>query len=526
VQAEDKFSSITRWFPWLVFISMMSVTWWLWSHESQNTRKALHSQFDFALHDIVSEVEQRELAYEQVLRGVQGLLSTTDLLDLHAVQHYVDTLQLDANFYGIQAIGVIERVTQNQKNEHITSMHNLGMVNYALYPQGEREFYAPVIQNVPDVVHATNSDILGFDSWTDPLRREAMEKARDSGMPAITSKLILAADDKKTDTPPAFIMYLPLFAHDKAQNTLVQRRENLIGWVYASFHMNDFMASLYGKQQSGLSVAIYDGIQPNDTSLMYQTANAASQLLASQHDGLSGREYMVVAGHTWTLLLNTQPEFEQRIGSNIAIILAIFGVCLSVTLSLLVRFMVVGRARALKLAREMTLELRHMAQHDHLTGLPNRTLFSDCVKQTLFDASRLQSQVAFIFIDLDKFKPINDSYGHSVGDELLKQVAVRLRDCVRVSDIVSRIGGDEFVILLGNITETAVSDVIAEKVRQSIAMPFSVNSQVLSISCSIGIAIYPQDGTDQSTLTHKADQAMYWAKAHGRNTVKQAAEVA
>jgi len=303
---------------------------------------------------------------------------------------------------------------------------------------------------------------------------------------------------------------------------VAQRRANLIGWVYAAFHMNDFMASLYGKQASGLSLAIFDGIDATDSTLMYRTGNAAKARSPRAHAALSANEYMVVAGHTWTLSLSTQNEFEDRFGRNIAVVIAAAGVSLSVSIALLVWFMVNGRAHALRLADEMTIELRHMAQHDHLTGLPNRALFSDRVHQTLAHARRHGGYVAMIFIDLDKFKPINDNYGHAIGDLLLQQVATRLRDVTRDSDTVGRIGGDEFVVLMGDLPEIDIALKLAEKIRQLIAQPFMLKTHELTISCSIGVAFYPDDGTDEDSLIKSADDAMYRAKDGGRNSVYQA----
>jgi diguanylate cyclase len=522
VSSERRLLSVTYLLPWLVLVVMLSVTFWQWDHERQYSKQALHSQFEFALRDTVSQIEQRESAYEQILRGVKGLFATTDLNDFNAIRHYVNTLQLDADFYGIQGIGVIEKVTAEQKSSHITEMQRLSIPTYALSPPGEREMYTPIIQNITEA--GRYKDILGVDSWVDPVRRKAMERARDSGMPAITDKLQLAAD-KDRDTPPSFIMYLPIFTHDKPQTTVMQRRANLIGWVYASFHMSDFMASLYGKQTSGLALAIYDDITPSDAALMYHTGFVNSKVTANKNQTLNAKEYLVVAGHTWTLALSSQDEFEERFGRDNNVLIAVFGVCLSLSLALLVRFMVVGRARALKLASAMTLELRHMAQHDHLTGLPNRTLFSEQVQQKLLDAEHRRINIALIFVDLDQFKPVNDSYGHTVGDQLLQLVAARLSNAIRSSDTVARIGGDEFVILLCDIDDATMACELAEKIRQAITQPFIINAIELAISCSMGVAVYPRDGTNEAALINSADKAMYYAKEQGRNKVKQVIEI-
>jgi len=480
----------------------------------------LHSQFDFALRETVSPIEQRVAAYEQMLRGVQGLFATTDLRNRNAVRDYVETLGLDANFSVIQAIGVIERVPSSQKAAHVEVMHQFGFADYSILPKGEREIYAPIIQREPDISRSRMP--IGFDAWADPVHRLAMEKARDSGMAAITGNVQLAID-KDAEPIPGFIMYLPIFAQGQPRESVAQRRDHLIGWVSVSFRMRDFMASLYGTHPSGLALAIYDDIVPTDAALMYRNTEAADQHSPAGHGGLSVNEYMVVAGHTWTLTLATQAEFEDRFGRDFASVIAVTGIGLSLSMALLAWFMITGRARALRLAAEMTEELRHMAQHDLLTGLPNRALFSDRVQRELAYAKRHGGRFAMIFLDLDKFKPINDNYGHAVGDLLLQQVAKRLRDALRASDTVGRSGGDEFVVLMGGLATADAALALAAKIRQEVRRPYSIDGHELTISCSLGVAVYPDDGSNEIALFKSADEAMYRAKEEGRDRIRQAA---
>jgi diguanylate cyclase (GGDEF)-like protein/PAS domain S-box-containing protein len=163
--------------------------------------------------------------------------------------------------------------------------------------------------------------------------------------------------------------------------------------------------------------------------------------------------------------------------------------------------------------------IRHMAQYDGLTDLPNRAMFSDRLQQALAAAKRGQHQLALLFLDFDKFKPINDSLGHAVGDLLLQSAAKRMQECMRESDTIARIGGDEFVVLLPNVTGEQDALFVAEKIRLAIEQPFELAGHVLEISTSIGIALYPQHGEDEIELGKHADLAMYYAKQNGRNTV-------
>lgn len=160
--------------------------------------------------------------------------------------------------------------------------------------------------------------------------------------------------------------------------------------------------------------------------------------------------------------------------------------------------------------------IRHMAHHDALTDLPNRTLMEDRVNQAILQVSREGGHAALILIDLDRFKNINDSLGHQTGDIALRQVAKRLRSCVRSSDTLARLGGDEFVICVPHLIDTVSLSRMAEKILQALDKPFELADLSLHIGASIGIALYPDDGYDSTELLRNADAAMYAAKDSGR----------
>ncbi|NHZ80132.1 EAL domain-containing protein [Massilia sp. CCM 8695] len=167
-----------------------------------------------------------------------------------------------------------------------------------------------------------------------------------------------------------------------------------------------------------------------------------------------------------------------------------------------------------KRAEEQT---RYLAEHDFLTDLPNRVLFLDRLQQALVSARRQHTKVGVMFLDLDRFKGINDSFGHHVGDAVLKEVAIRLTGCVRGVDTVSRQGGDEFVVILADIGGVDQAAHVATSVMHAVAQPVRSDSHTISLSVSIGIAICPDDGLDVDTLLKNADVAMYHAKQNGRN---------
>ncbi|MDO9049552.1 MAG: EAL domain-containing protein [Methylobacter sp.] len=185
--------------------------------------------------------------------------------------------------------------------------------------------------------------------------------------------------------------------------------------------------------------------------------------------------------------------------------------------------LVIATIEAQKLAEQVQIakdQLDHLAHHDALTDLPNRILLNDRLAQSIALAHRQGKQFAVMFMDLDRFKHINDSLGHEVGDQLLLSVAQRMVSCVRHSDTISRQGGDEFVLLLHSIEHAEDAALSAQKMLTALALPHSIGQHDLHISVSIGISIYPDDGRDAETLIKSADTAMYYAKENGRNNYR------
>jgi diguanylate cyclase (GGDEF)-like protein/PAS domain S-box-containing protein len=168
-------------------------------------------------------------------------------------------------------------------------------------------------------------------------------------------------------------------------------------------------------------------------------------------------------------------------------------------------------------ARATSLRISHLAQHDSLTGLPNRTLLNDRLTEALALAHRYQRELAMLFLDVDRFKYVNDTLGHVIGDRLLQSIAHRLLACVRASDTVSRQGGDEFVILLPEVAQAQDATVCADKILETLRSPHRIDHHELHVTASIGIVTYPGDGTDAETLMKHADFAMYHAKESGRD---------
>jgi diguanylate cyclase (GGDEF)-like protein len=176
-----------------------------------------------------------------------------------------------------------------------------------------------------------------------------------------------------------------------------------------------------------------------------------------------------------------------------------------------------AKEKALQRAKDLGETMRRLAQHDTLTGLPNRLMFMERLKQALNKARRHNSQLALFFIDLDQFKHVNDSLGHSVGDQFLQMVAQRLKQNVREEDTVARLGGDEFTVIMEDLHRPQEAAVVAQKLMASFKPTFRIEENELFMSVSIGISLYPQDSLDLESLIRNADTAMYRSKEEGRN---------
>ena len=162
-------------------------------------------------------------------------------------------------------------------------------------------------------------------------------------------------------------------------------------------------------------------------------------------------------------------------------------------------------------------KIEHLAFHDSLTGLPNRSFFSQLLSQGIAESKRYERCFALLFLDLDRFKIINDTLGHDAGDELLKEVARRLTEALRETDTVARLGGDEFVVLLPEMNDEKQLSAVAKKILSTVGRPFHLAGQDLRVTVSIGISVFPTDGEDEQTLVKNADIAMYHAKEGGKN---------
>jgi diguanylate cyclase (GGDEF)-like protein len=310
--------------------------------------------------------------------------------------------------------------------------------------------------------------------------------------------------------------------------------------VDASYFVSGYDPSILGKE-GVLALLGTDGVFRARRTGDHVTAGAAIDYASAVPDGDQGDPAVSLAVNSWDSIRRytaAQQLYEfplavivglseeerltaERRDAQVYLLRAGIGSALVVLLSTILGRMswklARGRARENEAHLTHARRVEYLAYHDGLTALPNRSLFNKLLSQAISQARRYHRQLAVAFIDLDRFKQINDTLGHEAGDELLKEVANRLKACVRDSDTVARLGGDEFVVLLTELGDAQYAATVAQKIITSVAKPFNLLGQEFRVTASIGISTYPKDGLDEQTLTKNADIAMYQAKGDGKN---------
>lgn len=624
--------------PWLVLGASMLVTLQLWHNARQQAERDLGREFNARVLDSSRRIEQRMLDYEQVLESVRGLFAASEDVKRDEFHAFVDALKIQKNFPGVQSVGWVPMVTAAQKAQHIAYMRRHGFPDYDIHPPGQRELYAMALYVEP--FSGRNLRAFGQDYYAEPIRHATIDQARDSNAARISGKVRLAQETGQ-HIQAGFQMALPIYKNGARLDTLAERRANFLGLVGSSFRMDDLMNGIMGAFPTDIDIEIYDGTETSEQTLMHDPDGFQRGINKTQ-SLFQATKQLAIAGHIWTLMAYSLPDFEARLDQTKSKLIAGAGVGTGVLLTLLTWLLMRGRISALQAAlevsaseaklraivdtamdavvqmdadgivtgwsgqaanmfgwsreealgqalHEMIIPAQYRAAHllgmqhfrrtgeahvlnrrieilalrrngeefhteltismvqwqgkhefcafisditdkkqadaliwkqanfDSLTHLPNRHMFHLRLEQEIENTQRTGLKLALLFIDLDRFKEVNDTLGHNIGDQLLNEVAQRLSSSVRKSDMVARLGGDEFTIILSQLTDTQQVDSVAQNVLRKLAEPFTLNNEMAYVSASMGITLYPEDAEEVEQLLMNADQAMYVAKKRGRN---------
>jgi diguanylate cyclase (GGDEF)-like protein len=314
----------------------------------------------------------------------------------------------------------------------------------------------------------------------------------------------------KAEGVSSFFIETAFYKHGANLASIAQRRAALRGWVSSSFGIPTLIRSAIGEHR-GLAVTLYHS-NPGERAELMGRAGARTPANPLTHTA------SVSIDGTWIAKV-TGPSVVSGLSANVqGLLVLVGGALVSILLFALLLVLTRSRERALGMVEEKTGQLRHQALHDALTGLPNRVLARDRAEQMLARGRRQHLPVAALYIDIDGFKHVNDTFGHAAGDELLRIVATRLAGVVREGDTAARLGGDEFVVLVEGSTLDAGPELVAERLLDVLRLPYDMNTQIarqLTVTASIGIASGMRENAEE--LLRDADVALYEAKAAGKN---------
>jgi diguanylate cyclase (GGDEF)-like protein/PAS domain S-box-containing protein len=656
---------VGRWPPWALSLGVVAVglliTSFAFQSAQSESNQAVRTYFDFRVREAISHIELRVATYEQVLISSAALFKSSKLVERKEFKKYIESLHLEDKFPGIQGVGFSLIVPSAQKERHIAEVRREGFAEYSIRPEGERDPYTSIIYLEP--FSDLNLRAFGYDMYSEPVRHAAMQNSLESGRPSLSGKVRLVQESGQNEQA-GFLMYIPVYRNDRPHTTLTERRENVIGWVYSVFRMNDFMAGWQGERATDLDIEVYDGEIVSADSLMYGSAGSIMQHQSAPPEYLATRRLMIT-DHLWTMTVRPSMLLASRVKTAKPRLVAIIGTILSALFGGWSWLLLTGRVRAINTAKAMSKELiqersnltriidgtgagtwewnvetgdcvfneqwaniigyelkelgpisietwkrfahpddlkvsgerlekhfsgqqdnyecesrlrhkdgrwvwvldrgkvatwtpdgkplmmfgthqditerkqmeeqvRQLAFYDTLTKLPNRRLLNDRLGQAMSANKRNGLYGALIFLDLDNFKPLNDTHGHVVGDLLLIEVANRLKACVRGMDTVARFGGDEFVVLLCELDAnknkaTSQAKFVAEKILAALSDPYLLTlshdgqaDTVVEHRCttSIGVAFFINHEGSQDDIMGWADAAMYRAKEGGRNQIR------
>ncbi len=622
--------------PWLVLALGLGLTAAVCEGKRLQGR-AEHERIERDLaEDITSAIEAKFTSTQAVLSAVVGLFnSSVDVTSPEFQQFYRSLSISPSTLSGVQGVGYAAVIPPGGIPALEAQARKQGLQDFRVRPAGNRPLTSAILFLEP--LDWRNQRAIGFDMYSEPTRREAMQWAASTGGPALSGPVKLMQEAGKR-VQPGSLLYLPIYRQEPRSEA--DRLRHLQGWAYAPLRMDDLLrstlASIQNPTLARSAVLIFDGSKPLASALLFdsQRVHGTRRL---QHPSW---QTLRVVNRDWLIGIQLPPDQISPNGfSSTLVISGLLGIAISLAAALGLRTLVDSQLRlqrALQLAdrasREQALAttvfenspvaivvtdangfvlasneaftqisgysrqhahgrktnllksgqhdeafyrdlwdsviqqghwhgeiwnrhcngqlrrhelsinavldknlqitnfvgmlrditarheeqeaVRHQATHDYLTGLPNRALLMEQLAQALAMARRYQHQVAVMFMDINGFKPVNDTHGHGVGDQLLQLVANRLREKLRESDILCRQGGDEFVLLIPQAPELPQLMALAQTLRDAVAQPYPELPGSVAVSLSIGIAHWPKHALDADGLLNAADAAMYRAK-HG-----------
>jgi len=636
--------------PWLVLLLGLLITAGV-CEQTRRLGQQAHERIERALMDDVADAITVKLQQDiAIVSGVAGLFNATDHVSREDFQRYYQSLNREDNrLDGIQGVGFTKLLTPTDWSPLESQVRREGFGEFRIRPAGQRPLASTILYLEP--FNLRNQRAFGFDMYSEPIRREAMDRAALSGMPALSGKVRLL-QETTSGIQAGVLIYVPIYANTErtVPGSPADYPQTLVGWAYSPIRVGDLakaaLATVNNHDLQGSAVLLYDGSEDHGDRLMFdnQALHGTRQLSDPQYQPIN------IAGRTWLIGIKLT---RSQVGPNGITTglwtLAVFGVMASALSALLSQFLVSNHARTRQalaeaerarneqalatvvfeaspqaivvtdphgrvisanqsfaritgytgaeiLGRTLSLlksgrhepgfyqdlwrtveelgvwqgeiwnrlrngeirrhelsittvrnrqlevshymgmlqdvsdrhqaheRIRHRSLHDQLTGLANRTLLTELTDRALAMAERRNDAVGLLFLDLDGFKPINDRYGHALGDRVLQVVARLVLDALRGSDTLARLGGDEFVVMAPKCDCPENLWILAERIQEAVAAVQQEICEPIALSVSIGIAHSPVHGVTVGQLMAAADAAMYRAKRMPGERVQMARE--
>jgi len=336
---------------WLVLLACLALTLIAWYGLQAQTEKNKQQQFELYVRDVLDAIESRMHQHEQILRGGAGLFDASTAVSRTEWHDYIERLNLGQNYPGIQGVGFSQAILPAELKAHIASVRKEGFPQYTVRPPGARAFYTSIVYLEPFT--GRNLAAFGFDMLSETTRARAMRAAVEGNTTAITNKVTLVQESQGKEQA-GFLMYLPVYRKGLPLATVAERWAALQGFVYSPYRVGDLMAGILGKRTLKVGFSIFDGAAEEEATRIFSSADAPRAGTA----GMSVTRTINIYGNTWTVRLDSRPEFESEFQSPLLAVILILGGGISILLFVLVSFLIFRRDQAETLAQQMTEEIR------------------------------------------------------------------------------------------------------------------------------------------------------------------------
>ncbi len=501
----NKFKSKTFWIYGLVFLAwaaVASVTTGLVFKLALHEAEVAFNQRVVQLHESIELIARDN---ESILEGFTAFLSAIEYVDRESASRYAR--QILARYPHVNALEVAVIVKQNDLTEFIASQKRSWFPlfkvkafsnetgHYTGQAVEKKPIYTPII--FIESISPNTQQLIGVDMDSAPFLRDALNQSKK------LQACVATVPFKLVEGSRGYVLFHPV--PDPPRGDHSKRKQAVALLEVNAEAIQKKIAFLVENIEFRLYNASYSSDEPEGL-LLHIAASAPKRLEVRLFPKLNSESKLDNQGQPFALRVDRQLGWADL---NMPLVIAT-GIALLLFLALLLLFLSIYLRREEQRKRSAN-RLLHMAMHDALTGLPNRILLADRFSQACSRTQRRDITFSIMFLDLDGFKTVNDTYGHEVGDQLLKTLGGLLNECIRDEDTLSRISGDEFVILLED-SSYENAEGVARKIQAKLMQSVFIQGIELNIGISLGIAVYPDDGTEMSELLRKADARMYEAK--------------